>query len=137
MYTCKHFGIKELVSDIAYAKQSERCWRFLDPIALKGIDTLREIYGSCTINDWAWGGTFRYSGLRLQDELPQSSQFSAHRFGRAFDLKFDAATPEQVRQDILNGVINVRGLTELELDTPTWVHVAFNTNVTGLLTFRP
>lgn len=137
MYKCRHFTLQELVSRQTYERFGQQAWRFLDQAALVGIDTLRDIYGPCTINNWHRGGEFEYSGHRADGEYPASSPWSAHRHGKAFDLKFAKTTAPKAQADIRDGVIVVPGLTELEVGTATWTHVAFNTNVNPILVFRP
>lgn len=138
MYKCDHFDIEELVSRKAFRAKGEQCWRFLNPFMLRGIDAFRKRYGPTHMNTWKWGGVHQYRGLRLPGELEDlSSPFSAHRRGCAADLEFEDVTPEEVRADILDGRFHVEQLTELELATPTWVHVAFGTNVLPILTFDP
>jgi len=46
IYKCKHFGIKELVSEGTYNKRGEKAWQLLDDRILRTIDFLRETYGS-------------------------------------------------------------------------------------------
>lgn len=137
MYKCKYFKIQELVSRKVHQLYGEHAWRFFDPIALKGLDHAREIYGPCTINNWHTGGALQYSGLRADGEYPKSSIVSSHRHGKAFDTKFADVKPERVQHEIQHGVVVIPGLTELELGTDTWTHMAFNTNMTPIFTFNP
>ena len=138
MYRCKHFGIKELVSQRVYMDKGESAWRFFRPTALQTLDKLRDRYGKVTCNDWAFGGSVHFRGLRLGDEYPASSWYSAHRHGCAFDAVFANATAEEVRHDILARPDDedFRLITELELDV-TWLHFACDTNVNRIFTFRP
>jgi hypothetical protein len=46
MYKCKYFSIQELVSPTVYQQKGEGAWRFFNPVALKGLDKLRERYGA-------------------------------------------------------------------------------------------
>lgn len=137
MYRCKYFKIEELVSRKAFEHHGDKCWRFLDPAMLRGLDDCRKRYGKIHVNTWLWGGPMEYRGLRLPGELSGSSDFSAHRHGKAVDIELLEVTPEYLRQEILSGRWQPPGLTELELATPTWVHMAFSTNVDPLLTFYP
>ena len=137
-YKCKHFRIEELVSPAVFAAHGEGAWRFLHPEALIGIDALREELGEIiTINNWLWKGHFRYSGLRASGEFPKSSWLSAHRHGKAFDMRVENVSPAKLQKALQTGEITLPGLTELELGTPTWTHVAFGTNLAKVLTFRP
>lgn len=145
MYKCRHFDIKELVSEDAYIRKGEQCWRFFRPDLLITLDKLRDRYGPTFCNTWALGerviaqyGHFEYRGLRLPDELPSSSDFSGHRHGCAADLWFVDVTAEEVRRDILGNMYHddFKLITEVELGT-NWLHMACATNVQRILTYSP
>lgn len=122
MYKCKHFGIKELVSEGTYNARGEKAWMLLDERALMTIDMLRDKYGSITINDWSWGGKNHWRGLRTSDSK-YYSPYSQHSFGRAFDLIFSTTTAEQVRQDIISNPNDpaFRFINSFEENT-SWLH---------------
>ena len=57
MYTCKYFGIKELVCPDWYHFASKRggvdkLWVMLDERILRTIDKLRDKFGPIIINNW-------------------------------------------------------------------------------------
>jgi hypothetical protein len=136
MKRCRHFGIQELVSRDVFQKHGQNAWRFIDPYAIEGLDFLREHYGYCEINTWVWGRNFEFSGLRANNEYNTSGPLSAHRHGKAFDLKFRDVAPEVVQREINEGIVVVPQLTELGLGSTGFTHVAFSTNVKPIFTYR-
>ncbi len=145
MYKCKYFDIRELVSPEVHRLKGDRCWRFFSPIALKGLDKLREKYGPITINNWHIGGDRKFSGFHLKGEYNRS-EFSGHRMWGAFDLLFGNFTAETVRIDLLghepekNGTLpSIEGfeeITEIEYGI-TWGHIRFGSNIDGVFVYHP
>lgn len=99
MYTCKHFAIHELVPRAVYNDRGEKAWELLDDRLLITLDRLRERYGKMKMNDYFWGGSNQWRGLRTPDS-PYYSKYSQHTFGRAGDPIFQEVTAEKVRQDL-------------------------------------
>ena len=99
MQKCKHFKIYELVDPITYEKFGQKSWEFLDPNALITLDLLRETFGPAVVNDWKWGGKYQWSGLR-PFHCKKYAKYSQHRFGRAFDVKFNRFTAQEIRTAI-------------------------------------
>ncbi|AUR86027.1 peptidase M15 [Vibrio phage 1.081.O._10N.286.52.C2] len=133
MYKCKHFKIQEIVTPQMYAAWGDRCWSLFDERLLITLDALRERFGSCTINDWMWGGNFKYSGMRdehfyssVQAYLNSRSQ---HKYGRAADCKFSAIVAAEVRAYILENPSEFPHVKFIETGplangkTMTWVHI--------------
>jgi len=147
MYKCKHFCIEELVSPAVYEarKRKQDWWRFLNPVALEGLDKLQEKYGRVIINDWKWGGEFDGSGFHLLGE-ENRSEYSGHRMWGSFDMKFKEYSAKEVRIDLLGHEPEVNGIlpsipgfeeiTELEYAI-NWFHVRFCSNIDGVLVYRP
>jgi len=145
MYKCKYFTIEELVSPNVYDAKGDRCWRWFNPIALKGLDKLREKFGPITINNYSTGQQRKFSGFHLQGEFNRS-EFSGHRQWGAFDLKPHRLTAEEMRIELLghepteNGILpSIEGfeeITELEYGI-SWVHVRFCSNIDGVLVYSP
>ena len=141
MYKCKHFHIKELVSPQVYMAKGEKAWRFFNPVALQGLDKLRDKYGSMTINN----SKRHYSGFHLKGEYNRS-EYSGHRMWGAFDVLFKDYTAEEVRIDLLGeeptenkiypSIEGFEEITELEYDI-TWFHVRFCSNIDGVLVYKP
>ena len=101
MYKCKHFEIYELVDPATYAIFDERAWMFFRPQALMALDGIREFFDApVTVNNWQWGGPFRWRGLRLGSTIV-GADYSQHKLGNAFDCDVREMTAEEVRQAIL------------------------------------
>jgi len=134
-YKCEHFRIEELVPPEVFADRGQKAWQLLNPAALITLDQLREKYGPITINDWLWGGKFKYSGLRVPG-CGYGSQYSQHMYGNAFDNKFRYKTPEEVRKEILANNDLFPYIMSIELDTPTWLHFDVR-NCDRIMTYKP
>ncbi len=137
MYKCKYFKIYELVPPGIYKLRGEKAWQLLDERALIMQDKLRERHGPATINDWFWGGNFKYSGYR-PPSCKIGSKLSQHRFGRGFDPKFKNTDAETVRKDILENPQVYPYITSIELGIK-WVHNDTRNydDTNGILTFKP
>ena len=120
MYICKHFEIHELVPPSVYEKRGQKAWELLDERALITLDTLRDHFGVCTVNNYHFGGSRKWSGLRTP-ESPYYSETSQHSLGKAFDCIFKEVTAEEVRQYILSHRSEFPHITGLELDV-SWLH---------------
>ncbi len=132
----RHFSIKELVPKHVYDQWGNKSWWFLDFRAIKTLEWLRDELGSCTVNNWAWGGSYDQSGLRTYQFYQQATNtpdyiakeklaesFSQHKYGRAFDCKFTNYTAEEVREFVKKNW-NIYGYEwpiTLEEDV-RWVH---------------
>lgn len=99
LYKPKYFRIEELVSPYVFRSYGEKAWKFLDTTALILLDSIREVYGPMTVNNWYWGGELTNSGFREFSSII-GSPFSQHRFGRGFDPKPHATTSKKIREDI-------------------------------------
>lgn len=123
IYRPRYFDLHELVCPEIFEARGQRAWELLDVYALITLDQLRERFGPMTVNDWYWGGQFKYSGLRPFTG-GVGAEYSQHRFGRAFDLKPKDTTPQEMftyiveRQDKFP---HLRVLENIEA-TPTWLH---------------
>lgn len=130
MYVPKHFKTYELVPKVVFDKYADLAIQFLSPDILIAADNLRDIFGPCWVNNWHEGGKIDSAGLRPPNDTT-GAMWSAHRQGKALDLKFMQATPEEVRLWIRGHVDDPRigGINRVELDTPTWVHIdSYNVN---------
>jgi len=131
MYTCTHFGIKELVDKETYSIRGEKAWALLDERALRTLDKLRETFGSTIVNDWSWGGSNQWRGLRT-DKSKYYSPYSQHSFGRAFDCIFKHHTAEEVRNYIKENRDEFPYITSME-DGVSWLH--FDVRNSKFITF--
>ena len=135
MFKCKHFGIKELVSKKVFSDRGNKAWALLDDRALRTLDALRERFGSITVNDWQWGGTNQYRGLREPD-CQIGAAYSQHRFGRAFDCVFRDTTAQAVREFILDNPGEFPYLSAIEMGT-SWLHFDVRNPDGTIQTFNP
>ena len=92
MNKCKHFMIREIISPKVYEKFGDSAWRFFREDVLKDLDTIRDEWGSgLIINDWAFGGQYKESGLRSNvDSIVAQKTYpylSGHVLGMGFDIK--------------------------------------------------
>lgn len=119
----RNFVIQELVPPDIYQARGERAWELFDTRALETLQTLRTWFGPTTVNNWHAGGSYRESGLR-SFTTKTGAVYSQHRFGRAFDCKFQGVTPSEVQQYVLANRRAFPHLTVIEntLHTPTWFH---------------
>ena len=113
----------------------DRAWSLLDERALFTLDTLRDIFGPITVNDWMWGGRFSERGLRTQDGNT-GSKYSQHRFGRAIDCIFKDTTAEEVREYIFSNPDMFPHIRGVELGT-SWLHFDIGNRFgNGIYTFN-
>lgn len=92
MKRCEYFAIQELVSPLTYNKFGESAWMFFDDNILGDLDTIRKEWGSpIIINNWAYGGQYKESGLRCNvDSIVVDKTMpylSGHVLAKGFDLK--------------------------------------------------
>ena len=124
MYKCQYFKIHELVPPQVFKDRGQKAWELLDPTLLMVIDSLRAEFGPATINNWKWGGKFKWSGLRTAG-CKIGAKYSQHRFGRAADMKFSNFTPKQIRKIIRECLpyYTDMGIKCVENKTGTWLHI--------------
>jgi hypothetical protein len=120
MYRCKHFKIEELVPRHVHEDRGNKAWYLLDTRSLQTLDALRDQFGSLTVNNWCWGGNRQWSGLRTEAS-PYGSQYSQHRFGRAFDCISATVTAETMRQYIMSHPEEFPLITAIEVGV-SWLH---------------
>jgi len=127
------FIIQEFVSPRIWETWKENSIWFINPDMILFAQWLKEQTGSTvTINDWAFGGGYQFSGLRPFD-CKTGAKMSQHRFGNAIDIKVEGWDAEDLRNLIRENwkfLHDKFGLTTMEKDTPTWLHVDFR--YTGL-----
>ena len=126
MYKTKHFKLHELVPQHLYEKHGEACWELLDSRALQTIDALRDKFGSITINNYFWGGTRNWSGVRTEHFYSSVEAYlktrSQHKYGRAFDCIVRDYTAKEVRKYIMDNPDEFPYITFLEADI-SWLHL--------------
>ena len=119
----KHFKIHELVPRKMYEKYGEKAWRYVDPGLIEAIDILKEEFseGTITINNYAFGGSREWSGLRTPD-CDVYSYGSMHSFGKAFDMVFSKYSSNAVRDYIIKNKDKFPAIKGIELGV-SWVHI--------------
>jgi len=119
----KHFKIHELVPEHIYIDYGDSAWKFIDSRLIETIDKLKEHFnlGKMTINNYAWKGDRKWSGLRTP-ESPYYSETSQHSFGRAVDIVFSDYSAEEVRNYIINNPHEFPYIKGIELNVD-WVHI--------------
>jgi hypothetical protein len=135
----KDFELHELVHPDHIDLCGDLAWNLLDPQALEVLQLLRDKYGSIIVNDWYWGGNFKFSGLRPVNSTIGAKR-SLHKQGMAFDCKFQDNKVVDVYHDIIKNQHLFDGLKRIEhIDhTPTWLHFdTLETNKNEIVIFRP
>jgi hypothetical protein len=121
----KNFSIQELVPPEVFSERGNAASQLMDIRIVNVAQWLRDKTGKpITINNWSNGGQFKESGLR-NFATSTGAKWSQHKYGRAIDLKVEGMQAEEVRQLIRNNWTTLKaiGLTTIEKDTPTWVHI--------------
>lgn len=121
----KYFSIHELVPENMFNYLgAERCMWLIDVRLWPLLDAFREYFKvPIIVNNWHTGGKFNESGWRGSDSKTGAS-LSQHRYGRAADLKFTGLTDyDEIREEVKKNFALFEGLTTIEADTPTWLHV--------------
>ncbi len=121
----KHFNIQELVHPDVYVARGNAAAQLIDIRIVNVAEWLREKTGKpIVINNWKYSGRYKESGLR-NPFTKTGARYSQHKYGRALDLKVQGMDAEEVRQLIRDNWAELKeiGLTCIEKDTPTWVHI--------------
>ena len=125
MKVSKDFNLVEFVGPEAIRARGDKAIQLIDHRLIVGVQWLRDFFDvACEINDYADGGVRDECGLR--DILSTTgATYSQHKYGRAADLHFKGITPDEVRKAIRANwrAFQATGLTTIELNTPSWVHV--------------
>jgi hypothetical protein len=127
------FIIQEFVPRSFWQEWKENSIWFVNPNTILFAQWLKDqTFSTVTINDWCFGGSYQFSGLRPFD-CKIGAEFSQHKFGNAIDVKVKGWSGEQIRDLIrkyYHFLNQTFGLTTIEKNTPTWCHVDFR--FTGL-----
>lgn len=102
-----NFSVKELVDSGTVLVHGEaRSRNFIHPSVPITLEKLREYViektgKGVTVNDYAWGGGYSYSGIRPHT-YKAGAKFSTHRYGNTVDCKFKGITPVEVQKHIMD-----------------------------------
>lgn len=120
MYIPKYFKPEELVPPDIFEKRGDKSIELIDERVLFTLDRLRETFGTCTVNNWSYGGAYSQSGLRTPDS-EDFSPTSQHTFGRAMDCKFKDVPADKVREQVIENKFLFPYITFIE-DDISWFH---------------
>jgi hypothetical protein len=141
-----NFDIRELVHPDWWTKCGERCADFINCNTGETLEAIKSTLSnmmdkeeSVTINDWMWNGRYKSSGLRLPKGI--GAEFSSHKGGCGFDLKFKRHTPQEAHlfivqnQELFPYIIRMEHIDA----TPTWVHIEISTEkrIGDIKVFKP
>jgi uncharacterized protein YcbK (DUF882 family) len=132
----KHFDLREFVTPNAYIALGDKSRWLIDSRLIDIAEALRQqLQRSIVINNWHLGGKYHESGLRDMN-TDTGARYSQHKYGRAMDMKVEGMEAEEVRIYIRSNFVwlNALGLTTIENNTPTWVHIDLRN--TGLKTLN-
>ena len=128
-YKPKYFAAHELVPPRMFAERGEKALHLLNPSVLEVADLLRETYGPAFINTYGLGDSVievyklrEWCGIRTP-ESRWYRPYSQHTFGNALDMIFRDVTADQVRNDIINGGVELPHSVVIEKDV-SWLHIA-------------
>lgn len=138
----KRFAIHELVDKDTFALLGDGAWGLVSWKIIETIDKLKEVFplGSMTINNYFWGGSREWSGLRTPDS-PYYSAKSMHSMQedgvfKAVDIVFSKYTAQNVREFILSNQDMFPLIRRME-DGVSWVHIDVKTtNKTEIVMFK-
>ena len=132
MYICKFFKIHELVSpEILNSLGEQKCWDNIPDIVKFQLDQFREEFYTAhkqtlRINDYGFGGSRKYSGVRPVD-CPIGASKSKHKEWTTFDLQtWDIEEIESLHEFVesMGDFFNIVRIEKFE-HTPLWVHLEF------------
>jgi hypothetical protein len=95
-----HFEAQEFVPPEIFNRFGADSLWFMDCRMTWTADAAREYFGvPITINDWLWGGRFKYRGYR-PPQCTEGAENSQHRLAQALDFDVKGISAEEVRQEI-------------------------------------
>ena len=118
----KHFIIKEFVPPEIWNIEGEQSILHLDEKIIITIEQIREFFNRpITINDWCYGGKFKYRGFR-PESCNVGATHSMHRIGKALDFDVQGIVAENVRKEIVKNSFRFPFLKRMEKNV-NWVHI--------------
>jgi hypothetical protein len=143
-----NFTLCEFIDPVTYDRFGAKSQRYIDPNIIKAAQYLRSITGlGITINNWATGGPYKESGLR-NFETSTGAKYSAHKFGRAADLKigdlnsFEMWDLIQKHEEVLMEKCNILRVEDPEytkVKYRSWIHIdtLFNGGLNEIILIKP
>jgi len=138
----KDFDLREFVPPEIWRRFHGASRWFIDEDTLDLAQFIREYFGKrVTINNWHYGGDFRYRGFRPPG-CDGGASLSQHKFGKAIDFNVSGLSPDEVREEIFanKSTFMNEGLTTLEDGeiADTWVHADLrNTGDDDIFVVKP
>lgn len=124
----EYFYLDEFIPPEIYSVRGAKSIALMDDRIIEGVTLLRKYAGvPFIINNWANGGKFHESGLRLPNTRT-GAKWSQHKFGRALDPKPKGMTIRQlfailkahedefIEKKLITTVENIE-------KTPGWLHI--------------
>ena len=121
----KNFNLDEFVDPRFIQARGNKAIQLIDHRMITMAQFCRDWFDVPTfINGFCFGHQYTESGMRVSG-TGTGATYSQHKYGRADDLKFIGIAPEEVREVIRKNWKEFRecGITTIESNTPTWVHV--------------
>lgn len=125
MKVSKDFELQEYMPESLWRQMGEKCIWFLDQRLISLVQFIRDDIGNPVfINNWQVGGALNDCGFRLPDSTTGAA-LSQHKFGRAADLHIQGVNYNSLRKYIQDEwpKFKTAGLTTIEADTDSWLHV--------------
>lgn len=121
-----HYDIQSFVPRDVFERFGMKSVWFIDKRIVRLAEWCYDEIGMAVINDWASGGHHDSRGFRPCSDT-EGATFSQHRYGRAVDLVFPhLPSYDRIRQVIIANfkyLNETYGLTTMEADTPSWLHL--------------
>jgi len=133
-----NFSIKELVDPETVEALGERARNVILPFLPVTLEKLRDFTGPIKVNDYEFGGNFKYSGTRPYT-YKKGATFSSHRYGNTADCKFKDLTPVEVQKHIIENQDLYPHIVRMENAeiTKTWLHVESGFRSGDIIIFNP
>lgn len=125
MKLTNNFWIQEFVPEKIYKQYGSMSVMFLDKRIVDLAQKIRDMLGCpIYINTWMDGGILQERGYRLPT-TGTGSELSQHKRGAAFDFHSDKKNTLELMEFVKEkySVLKEYGLTTMEANTPTWVHL--------------
>lgn len=125
MNVSKNFQLREFVDPVTFQIRGNKAIELIDKRIVNVAQFLRDYFNApVVINNYHEGGGHKESGLRTFLSKTGAT-YSQHKYGRAIDIKVQGWKAEDVRKEIRKVWPELKelGLTTIERDTPTWVHL--------------